>query len=45
MLIWMKKGVWTIGEIKNNQGEFLSLDDIKTKFDININFLEYYAIK
>ena len=42
---WSKKGINVVGDVVDPEGKFLSMDDIKQKFDININFLHYYMVK
>ena len=42
---WSKKGINVVGDVVDPEGKFLSMDDIKRKFDININFLHYYMVK
>ena len=34
-----------MGDVVDPEGKFLSMDDIKRKFDINISFLHYYMVK
>ena len=41
---WSKKGINVVADVVDPEGKFLSMDDIKRKFDININFLHYYMV-
>ena len=34
-----------MGDVVDPEGKFLTMDDIKRKFDISINFLHYYMVK
>ena len=42
---WYRKGIRFIGDIVDNAGEFLNVDILEAKFDIQINFLEYYSLR
>ena len=41
---WVKKGILTIGQLLNNNGRFLSLDEFNVKFGLRCNFLEFNGV-
>ena len=41
---WSKKGINFINDIIDNKGKLWSLQILKEKYDLNINFLHYYTI-
>ena len=44
-LFWKNKNIWTIHDIVDEQGLFLSLEVLKQTHDINCNFLQYNSLK
>jgi len=43
---WFQNGIYFISDIVNpNDGQLLSLDQLKIKFGFNVNMLEYFRIK
>ena len=42
---WYKKGIYLVNDIINTEGKILSIRDLKYKFNINVNILNYYTIK
>ena len=42
---WYKKGIYLVNDIINTEGNVLSIRDLKNKFNINVNILNYYTIK
>ena len=42
---WYSKGIKFIGDLLDNDGEFLNTEILQIKFDIQINFLEYYSLR
>ncbi len=43
-LAWYNKGIKQIKDIVNSNGNLLSLLELKEKYDLNINFLEYLSV-
>ena len=41
---WVKNGVNFVNDLIDNNGNFLSLDEFRRKFNIQTNFLEYGAV-
>ena len=39
---WLNKGIHYIGDLLNNNGSIISIEEIKIKFNLCVNFLEYY---
>ena len=42
---WFRAGITIMSDLINNQGQFLVLEELKRKYDINIDFLNYLAFK
>ena len=42
---WYRAGIKYMSDIIDNQGNFISADDIFVKFNISTNFLEYLALR
>ena len=42
---WYKKGVYLVGDIISPDGNILTIEEIKYKFNFNPNILNYYSIK
>ena len=42
---WSNSGINVVGDVIDPEGQLLSMDDMKQKFDMNINFLHYYMVK
>ena len=42
---WYKKGIYLVNNIINTDGKLISIRDLNNKFNINVNILNYYAIK
>ena len=42
---WYDRGIKFIRDIVDNNGTFLSVEDLRTKYGINTHFLEYYSIR
>ena len=42
---WVKKGIFFIGDILSEDGDLLELQDIRSKYSININFINYFTIR
>ena len=42
---WSKSGINVVGDVVDPEGQLLRMDDMKQKFDMNINFLHYYMVK
>ena len=40
-----KKGITQVGDIVDSTGTIISLELLQSKYDLNINFLEYHRIK
>ena len=41
---WYKKGVVFINDLLDNKGNCLTLESFKLKWEINVNFLQYFGI-
>ena len=41
---WVELGIYFIQDILNSNGNFLMLDEFQTKFQIKINFLQYFQL-
>ena len=41
---WYKKGIIVINDLLENDGNFLSFNSFKVKFDVTVNFLQYFGI-
>ena len=41
---WFKTGIHLLGDISNNDGDILKLEDINVKFNTNLNFLNYFTV-
>ena len=39
---WFEKGIYLVQDLLNEAGKFLSLQEFQDKFDLEINFLQYY---
>ena len=44
-LDWYKKGIYLVNDIINTDDKLISIRDLKNKFNINVNILNYYTIK
>ena len=43
--LWFKKGIFTVGDIKDSSGKVLGLAEINAKFNLNVNFLHYFKLR
>ena len=41
---WVERGIYFIQDILNSSGNFLTLDEFQTKFQIKTNFLQYFQL-
>ena len=41
---WVERGIYFIQDILDSSGNFLTLDEFQTKFQINTNFLQYFQL-
>jgi len=41
---WVERGIYFIQDILNCNGNFLTLDEFQTKFQIKTNFLQYFQL-
>ena len=41
---WVERGIYFIQDILNSNGNFLTLDEFQTKFQIKTNFLQYFQM-
>ena len=42
---WYKSGIHVVGDIVNPQGHILTLEEIKTKFGLRTNYLNYFTVR
>ena len=42
---WYKKGIYIVGDILNDNGRVMTLEETNQKYHININFLNYFTIR
>ena len=42
---WYKSGLHVVGDIVNHQGHILTLEEIKTKFHLRTNYLNYFTVR
>ena len=42
---WYKSGIHVVGDIVNAQGHILTLEEIKTKFGLRTNYLNYFTVR
>ena len=42
---WYKKGIFLINDIVDDKGDFFTPDKLLEKYNLNVNFLEYYTIR
>lgn len=40
---WFEKGIFLVKNLVTNEGEFMTFEQFKRKFDVATNFLEYYS--
>ena len=41
---WFEKGIFLVQDLLNEDGKFLSLQEFQDKFDLEINFLQYFQM-
>lgn len=41
---WIKKGIFLINDLINDDGNFLSLENFQDKFNVHTNFLTYNGL-
>lgn len=41
---WFEKGIYLVQDLLNEDGKFLSLQEFQDKFDLEINFLQYFQM-
>ena len=42
---WFKKGIYYVGDILGENGEFLELQEVNNKYNTNVNFLNFHTIR
>ena len=42
---WLKRNIKIIGDLLDNEGNFLSLDDLNMKYQVNCNFIQHMRIR
>ena len=42
---WLNKEILYVGDLIDNSGSILSIEEINTKFNLSINFLEYFQVR
>ena len=42
---WLNKGITYVGDLIKDDGSILSLEEIELKFNLKVNFLEYFQIR
>ena len=42
---WYQKGIFTVGDIVDFDGNILAINVLKDRYNLNINFLNYYTVK
>ena len=41
---WVKKGIYYIQDILNENGKFLTYEEFKCRYSLQVNFLHYFQI-
>ena len=42
---WIRKNIWRLGDITDDNGEFINLTVLKKNYNLKTNFLEYLSLK